>query len=54
MPNHRHPITIRVLETEHAAMKEAAQEVGLTLSAWLRMVGLDAAKRANRDLKKGK
>ena len=54
MAEPRYPITIRVLEAEHAAMKSAAREIGLTLSAWLRMVGLDAVKRANRDLKRGR
>jgi uncharacterized protein (DUF1778 family) len=45
MTEPRKPITIRVSPDEHAAMKGAAQEIGLTLSAWLRMIALMEAKK---------
>jgi uncharacterized protein (DUF1778 family) len=47
MTEPRKPITIRVNLAEHAAMKRAASEIGLTLSAWLRMTALKEAKRTS-------
>lgn len=40
-------IYLRVTEAEKNAMQAAADAVGLTLAAWLRMVALAAAKRAS-------
>ena len=48
MTTPRKPITIRVSLAEHAAMNRAASEIGLTLSAWIRMVALAAAKAAKQ------
>jgi uncharacterized protein (DUF1778 family) len=38
-------IGLRVSEEEHLALTKAAQSRGLPLSAWLRLVALDAAKQ---------
>jgi uncharacterized protein (DUF1778 family) len=38
-------IVLRVDEAEHSALTKAAQSRGLTLSAWLRLIALDAAKQ---------
>ena len=39
------PLTLHVMvsETERAAWRAAAEECGLTVSAWLRMVAAEAA-----------
>jgi hypothetical protein len=38
----------RLTETERAAFDRAAEEAGLNLSAWMRMVCLSAAKAAKK------
>lgn len=39
-------IFIRVSDREKALLQSAADAVGLSLSAWIRMIALEAAKKA--------
>ena len=38
-------VSVRLNDQERALIEGAASEVGLSVSAWLRMVGLEAVKR---------
>jgi uncharacterized protein (DUF1778 family) len=46
----RHPITIRLSDTERDLISKVAENEGLSPSTWLRMVGLAAAKDRNKIL----
>jgi hypothetical protein len=52
MTEPRKPITIRVNPDEFARYQSAAREKGLTVSAWLRMAGLNLADAQDREKRK--
>ena len=41
-------LQVRVTEAEKAKLQAAADATGLTLSGWLRMIALEAAKKGMR------
>jgi hypothetical protein len=49
MTEPRKPITIRVNTDEFARYQSSAREKGLTVSAWLRMAGLNLADAQDRE-----
>jgi 2,4-dienoyl-CoA reductase-like NADH-dependent reductase (Old Yellow Enzyme family) len=54
MTEPRKPITIRLNPNEFARYQSAAREKGLTVSAWLRMAGLNLADAQDRERRKAR
>lgn len=47
-PNKEARIELRVSDREKALLQKAAEARGLTLSAWVRMIALEAAREEKR------